>query len=472
MNEHKPDHSDDLTNRLRRSVDTDVPALSSELVSGAAGRRAPFLIDHGRTARVASASLVAVAAVAVGSLVVTNPFLPRAPIFVAAAGAPGGGQLTSALAEDARIALWIDYDYVAGPGLSTEGGRGGVYQLQRVGTADGLLADLAERFGVEGTVAETSYFDPAWPSYIVGSEDGTAPSVSVTWSGTGTWWYSNPAAYPEPVCELVAYETENGVEEFEECAQPEIPAEQSLAPSEAEAKELAADLFADLGLDVAAADVRVIADAWQTVASASLTVDGVATAIDYSIGWTPLGEIAWASGHSIEVVERGDFETVSATEAVDRLADWRWFGAGGPDYQGGMSILAAAGGLARDAAADPGASDASVASPVEEPGATEPVEPVEPTIEPVEPGDPGEEPIVEPTEEPTVMPEPQQVTVTVETAEATLLLMWDADGNAWLVPGYALQHPDGFWNTIVSLVDGVIELPAPVEGEVTPFRED
>lgn len=489
MNDHSRDHrdhTDDLTDRLRRSAGTDAPALSPELVTGAATRRAPRLIDHGRTARIASASMTAVAAVAVGSLVIANPFAARGPLFTAAAGAPAGpAAAAGAMAEDARMMMWIDYDYVAGPGLSTDGGRGSVYQLQRVGTPEGLLGELAERFGVDGAVAETSYFDPAWPSYIVGPEDGTAPSLTVTWSGTGTWWYSNPAAYPEPVCELVAYETENGVEEFEECAQPEIPAEQSLAPSEAEAKELAADLFGDLGLEVSAADVRVIADAWQTMASASLTVDGVATAIDYSIGWTPLGQIAWASGHSIEVVERGEFDTVSPTAAVDRLTDWRWFGAGGPDYQGGVSILAAAGGLARDAAADPGVPDASVSSPVEQPGTTEPVEPtpgessqpgegttVEPVDPTIEPGEPGEEPIVDPTEEPSVMPEPQQVTVTVDTAEATLLLMWDADGNAWLVPGYAMQHPDGFWNTIVSLVDGVIELPAPVEGEVTPFRED
>lgn len=488
MNDHSSEQSDALTDRLRRSAGSDAPALSPELVAGAPGRRAPRLIDHGRTARVASASLAAVAAVAVGSLVVANPFAPRAPLFTAAAGAPTGAASASAgvMAEDARIALWIDYDYVAGSGLSTAGGRGGVYQLQRVGTPELVLAGLAEDFGVDGAVAETSYFDPTWPSYIVGPEDGTAPSVSITWSGTGNWWYSNPGAYPDPVCELVEYETENGVEQFEECTQPEIPAAESLAPSEAEAADLAADLFRDLGLDVDAGDVRVMADAWQTMATVNLEVDGIATAIDYSVAWTPLGEIAWAYGHSIEVVDRGDFDTVSAVDAVDRLEDWRWFGAGGPDYQGGMSILAAESGVARDAAAGFGAPDTPVSSPdssaTDEPGGatdggTSEPNPGEPS-EPVEPGDPGTEPVeptdpfVDPTIEPEPLPEPETVTVTVDEAEATLLLMWDADGNAWLVPGYAMQHPDGFWNTIVSLVEGVIELPAPIEGEVVPFLED
>lgn len=491
------DHTDDLSDRLRRAAGSDAPALSPELVAGAPSRRAPRLIDHGRTARVASASLVAVAAVAVGSLVVANPFAPRAPLFTAAAaGAPNSTAAAGAMVEDARMMMWIDYDYVAGPGLSTDGGRGTVYQLQRVGSAESVLADLADRFGVDGEVAETSYFDPAWPSYVVGPEDGSGPSIQVTWSGTGNWWYNNPAAYPDPVCEIVAYETENGTEEFEECTQPAIAAEQSLAPSEAEAAELAAELFSDLGLDVQADDIRVMADDWQTMATANLVVDGVATAVDYSVAWTPLGEIAWASGHSIEVVERGTFDTVSPVDAVERLEDGRWFGAAGPDYRGGMSILAAESGVARDAAAGLAASDTPVSSPdssaTDEPGGatdggstepspgeptepgdpgTEPTEPTDP-VEPVEPTEPGVEPSVEPTIEPAPLPEPEMVTVTVDDAEATLLMLWDADGNAWLVPGYAMQHPDGFWNTIVSLIEGVIELPAPIEGEIMPFLED
>lgn len=478
------DTADNLTDRLRRSAGTDAPApdLSPDLVASAPARRAPRLVNHGRTTRAASASLAAVAAVAVGSLVIVNPFAPQGPLFTAAAtgGAPGAVE-ASALADQARIALWIDYDYVAGPALTTEGGSGGVYQLRRIGTPEEVLVDMAEQFGVDGAVEQTSYFDPAWPSYVVGPEDGSAPSITVTWSGTGNWWYSNPEVYPEPVCSLVDYETENGTQQFEECVAPEIPASESLAPSEAEAQAQAAELFAVMGLEVEPAAVRVTADAWQTTAIANLVVDGVATAIDYSVAWSPLGEIAWASGHSIEVVDRGDFGTVSATAAVDRLNDGRWYGAGGPDYQGGMGILAAESGLARDAAPATGGPDAAVSSSAEEPaptepGAVEPVAPIEQPVAPTEPAQPTDEPIVdplvEPTTEPAPLPEPQQVTVTVDSAEATLLLLWDADGNAWLVPGYALQHPDGFWNTIVSLVEGVIELPPPFEGEITPFLED
>lgn len=490
MNEHTSDPAD----RLRRSAGSadSAPELAPELVTSASSRRAPRLINHGRVTRAASVSMAAVAAVAVGSLVIANPFAPRAPLFLAAEGSGPASAQSSALAEDARIALWINYEYLAGDGLSTDSGRGNVYQLQRVGTPEQVLRDAAAEFGLAGEPVESAYFDPAYPTYVIGAEDGTAPSLTVTWAGTGSWWYSNPAAYPPPVCERVSGQDENGESfEYDDCVQAQI--ENSLAPSGAEAQAQAAELFGATGLDVDADEIRIIADEWQTMAAASLTVEGVATAIEYAMAWAPTGEIAWATGHAIDIIDRGGFDTVSAVSAVERLTDWRWFGAAGPDYQGGMNILAAESGVARDAGAPLGSPDTSVSSPVEEPGTGEPGEP-EPTepgtsepgepgtepVEPIDPGtgeepkpvDPGTEPEPLPTIEPEPMPEPETVTVTVDDAEATLLLMRDSQGNAWLVPGFAMPHPDGWFNTIVSLIEGVIELPAPFDGEITPYVEE
>ena len=84
------------------------------------------------------------------------------------------------------------------------------------------------------------------------------------------------------------------------------------------------------------------------------------------------------------------------------------------------------------------------------------------------PVEPGAEPLPEPTAEPFPV-KPEVVVVKVDKATPTLLMMWDAEGNAGLVPGFAMQHPDGGWNTIVSLDDGVIQLPAPIE---TPPVDD
>src|SRR5690606_6615763 len=91
------------------------------------------------------------------------------------------------------------------------------------------------------------------------------------------------------------------------------------------------------------------------------------------------------------------------------------------------------------------------------------------TIEPA-PANPDGEPTILP--EPEQLPEPETVTVTLENAEATLLLVWDVDGNAWLVPGYAYEQPEqGFWISVISLVEGVIQLPEPTTVEILPAEE-
>ncbi|MCS0500744.1 hypothetical protein [Protaetiibacter mangrovi] len=470
------DISDDAESRLRRAAALDAPELDPTLVTTAPDRPAPRMLRHGRAARAAGISITAVAAVSVGALVVPGIVAPRAPLFTAVSAS--GGTEASALSADSKLAYWVDYDYVAGPGLSSEGGHGSVYQLRRVGAPEEVLAAAAAALGLDGDPVESQYSSPDYPSYVVGPEDGSAASISLSWAGTGDWWYNDPTAYPAPVCVDTPVEGGDG-ETYQDCAQPEIPASESKAPSEAQARELAAELFKATGFDVAASEVRVTVDPWQTYASANLTVDGVATALEYSVAWSPLGSIAWAAGHSIEVVDRGGYDTVSPVSAVSRIADGRWFGAAGPDYASVGVLYAADAGLARDAAGAV-STDAATDAPADGDGASgsegATVEPV--PSEPTDPGDPGvvlpepeptEVPGTDPTDpglEPQPVPTPETVTVTLDHAESTLLLLWDVDGNAWLVPGYAYENPDGdFWTTIVSLVEGVIALPEPVRIE-------
>ena len=45
------------------------------------------------------------------------------------------------------------------------------------------------------------------------------------------------------------------------------------------------------------------------------------------------------------------------------------------------------------------------------------------------------------------------------SSKKTHLLIWDAKGGAWLVPGYMLKNSDGWYNSVISLVDGIIALP-------------
>ena len=467
---------DDVSARLRRSLNAPAPELSTDLVGGAADRTAPHIVNRGRRLQLAGAATAAVAIVAVGALVIA-PNFQRAPLFTASGtGSTENSPAAADSSMDMRIANWVNYEYVPGDGLSTQGGDGHVYQLKRAGSAEQVLLDAAHAFGVDGNATKSSYFDPAYPTYFVGSEDGTTPSVTVTWSGTGDWWYNNPAAYPPVVCTPATEEQKlvgGDAIAPEVCSAPE--ATPSLAPSESEARSQAKALFAETGFEVDASDIRVTADEWSTTAAASLTVGGIQTAIEWSVSWSPTGEISWASGHSIDVVDRGNYGTVSEKDAVGRLADWRWYGQPGPEYSGGM-MYALDSGMARSVETEPTPETAAPAetpadtptdpapAPTEDPGTGEPSEP-----------DPGVAP--EPNPDPTVLPdpmptpeEPKTVVVTVDETFSTLLLMWDSKGNAWLVPGLAVQNPEGWWVTVVSLVEGVIELPAPIE--IEPYAVD
>jgi hypothetical protein len=414
--------------------------------------------------------MVAAASVAIVALVVT-PSSPRAPLFTAgAAASPNAASLPEgAASSDMRVGMWIDYRYTAGAGLATDGGSGNVYKLERTGTVESRVAEIGSTFGIDGEPAPSEFSDPAYPTWSLGPIDGTAPSVSVTWAGTGDWWYNNPTAGPFYECAAI--------EPGESCGDGEEPPVVSAAPAEAEARSLAQQLFRSTGFEPDADQIEVVADEWQTTATAHLEVDGIATALNWSVSWSNTGEISWASGHSITVQDRGAYDTISASESVDRLADGRWFGAPGPDYQGDAVLFAA---------------DSGRAGPLTdvEPGVEPTAEPIEPSVTPEPAPDPETVPTAEPAPEtvpepvpgdqPPVEPTPiapEVVEVTVDEAEATLLLMWDSDGNAWLVPGFAMRMPEGWWNSMVSLVPGVIELPEPIVlnplvGEVDSSTQD
>jgi hypothetical protein len=109
----------------------------------------------------------------------------------------------------------------------------------------------------------------------------------------------------------------------------------------------------------------------------------------------------------------------------------------------------------------------TVSSDVTESG-TEPS--VEPTAEPY--GDDTVEPTEVTTEEPTVdpipEPTPEKVVMKLVSSKKTHLLIWDANGGAWLVPGYMLKNTDGWYSSVISLVDGVIALPK-LDAGITPM---
>lgn len=455
-------HNDyDFDNRLRSGFGSpDMATGEGPLAAQSLEARSPRPRNPYRTRKIATGSLLGAGSLAVVGVLVTTVVLPgQAPLFSLADSPQGGARVESALS-DASMSWWVEYEYLAGEGLSSEGGRGNVYQLELEGTPEGLLSDVAKRLGVTGVPDKSAYFDPQWPVYVLGAEDWTAPSINVTWTGTGNWYYNNPAAYPEPVCTDVPPSPDGKQPGYVDCASPE-PAGPLVSVEEAKAE--AAALFSATGLDVLATDVRVLTnDEWGVGVAASLRVDGVDTALEWTMFWAPGPILASASGHAVTVIERGGFETIGPVAAVDRLASGMWWGAPSPAYYTTSAVTEP---LARDA----GSTDTSPPAPSE--GSSEPGELPEEEK-------PGEElPEVPPTEvplplpEPPVLEEPEIITVTVTAAEPTLLLVWDADGNAWLVPGYVMRHgeDDWAWTTVISLMDGVLALPEPMPVSIMPM---
>jgi len=357
---------------------------------------------------------VAVLALVLGTLVqVVFPPAPRTLIVLADSGAASAESFGD-------ISLAVDYNYVPGPGLSGAEGSGRVYELSLQGNPLDLLTELGGVYGVEGVSGPSQYFDEQWPGYVLGPEDWSGPTLNLTWSGTGPWYYSNPAAYQEPTCrEIIPEEGSEDLGGFE-CENPEPSGP---LPSVEEARATAVELLQKSGLDVVDSDLTVLAnDDWGVGFSAIQKLDGVDTALEWSVFFAPGPTLASVSGHAALPISRGEFTTVSPLAAVDRLASGQWWGSPAPLYHSGFDSVFADG------------------LPMDEP----------------------------------YYPEPGEVlTLTVESSEEAPLLVWDASGTAWLVPGYIMRHGSESWNTsaVISLEDGVIQLPEPTMVDVMPLPE-
>ncbi|MEY4451059.1 MAG: hypothetical protein RLZZ380_180 [Actinomycetota bacterium] len=393
-------------NKLQKAVGAKVPTLTDEtILAGIAKPRASV-----RKNLWLGLSGVAVAATAVFAVMPSNP----APLINLAQSQSQREGLSSS---DAKMSMWVEYEYVAGSGLSTAAGSDQVYRLNLNGSPEALVEKLAARFGVEGKLSKESYDDGKTYNYFFGnkakSEDA---SVSVYWSGTGSWYYGDYSKYSEKVN----------------------------LPSKAAALAAAQEIFADTGLDVSEDAITLTSGDWGMVAQASLQVGGEDTALEWMVNWAPNGEIIGVSGHSVSIEANGTFGTISAKDSVKRLGDWRYGGSAASSYYGGGMAMMSRGGTVSSDVTDSG-TEPSV-EPTAEPYGDDTVEPTDATTE---------EPSIDPIPEPT----PEKVVMKLVSSKKTHLLIWDADGGAWLVPGFMLKNTEGWYSSVISLVDGIIALP-------------
>lgn len=436
MNENL--NHNNLDARLKAADPVKDLTLDARLLQAAAMKKSKFRFDPKKF----GISLGAVAAVA--ALAISVPLLQPAakdsylitlassPSESGGAGVTPGASFASSgsAGADSMISSkmmlpWVQYEYVPGKNLSAATGRGFVYQIDLNGEPKSVLKKLADLFEISGPVKQQ---DPEFGSeyYTVGSQDGTGKSASVSWTGTGTWWFSDPTAWEAPQCLRYGENPdsttpEKWCEEYEETKPtPE------LIPTKAEIQSTALRLFKATGLTVSSQDLVITRDAWGASASASLPVEGQDTALEWTLQWGQNGKLAYAGGQSVEIISRGEFKTISALAAVKRITDWR-YGA----MVGNKTIQKYAPPASEYARTY--ANDSSV---------------------PLELGNQDSE-----TQEPKIQ------VLTIERAISALVMIYDKNGAAWLVPGYVLVADDGVsWpSTVFSLEEGIVELPDPVE---------
>jgi hypothetical protein len=335
----------------------------------------------------AAISSVAAAAVLVTALGV-GQLTPKAPLIQLSAGStqPESSLKMGTGAEGATkdMMMRAPIEYQAANALSSNGTNGHVYELKVVGDARSIARRAAEAMNFSGTESYQAEWDSA---VIEGKKDENGyplESVNASGTGTGSWSYWSGST---------VFSDEKVV----------VPV------SNASATEQALEIFSATGLEVSAADVRVSRDDYGMSASADLKIDGMQTGLVWSVHWNGEGEIDSAWGHSVELVDRGEFSNVSPVAAVERLSKFGyWSGVSETFYtQVGSKVY---------------------------------------SYESAE-------------------------AVNIDGSELTNGLVYDAKGNAWLVPSYVLSSKDyGFQGSVIALVDGVIELPK--ESEVMPMDSE
>ena len=454
---------DELDARLRKADPANkakTEPLSAEILAAASksklrlGLTQRFELLSAKARGFALGGLVSGTAAILAVAIVVNPI--QTPLIQLAAsyqGPSNGSGSMSEASDDKMMSMpFFSYDYVAGPNLSNEGGSGQIYKLVRTGTPESILQKVSRLFDVQGSVKKFPDFSEANPGYFFGESDdpwgidNQNPIVSVWWSGTASWYYSNPSdSSISSSCSSM--DAEGFCEEWiEPVSTPE------LLPSKSEAIAKALEVFNATGLAVTESDLRVDMSEWGVSVSAAMAVDNQLTSIEWYIGWGSDGEISYAQGHSVVAQAVGTYNTISPVQAMDRLDQWIWYGSP-PSYlyEKYPAIY----------------SDMSVRNePLVDPEVSE----TEETTEPIEPS-PSEtaSAVPEPTETEPAPVEPQVVTLTIVRAESALLGIWDAAGDVWLVPGWVMFNDEGWWSTVISLIEGIIALPDPGMFDVEPL---
>ena len=326
----------------------------------------------------------------------------------------GGAAEESDAAADSTDLMWGSTRAVfIASGLPGEAGDAEAFGYDPTGVASAdTAADVASALGVEGDVVEEVGY------WMVGQPDGR--NVIVYDDGTASLSYSDPSLDPwacavqggevDPDSGVSEGDEGGGADGFGGCATDGAGPADPIAT--------ATDFLTTIGVDVSGLDLVV-----EYSEAGSAAVSGYLPEVDHSMGglWsltvTDAGVYsAW--GWLAPQTSLGDYDVISATDAVERLMDPR-FGA-----SNGVMPLATA---------EAGADTAVSSEPQQPPSAVQPVEPGAPIAWPV-------------------------TTYTITDAELTRSTYTLPDGAVVLLPTWSLTAADdgGTW-TVVALTEAGLD---------------
>lgn len=390
----------------------------------------------------AGAVLVGGGGYAVGASGADEPAAPPIALQGAAgsamADAPMGAQ-EMAGAADARSMMapgWFGGRTVfSGSGLPGAAGTAQAWAFDATSAATAeAAARAAQVLGVDGEPRQE------WGQWIVGTNDGTSPSVAVGVDGQASMWFYDRAWDPS-VCGATgggaSAEPGSADGEMSTMVEPGMPAEPAPAdpsvcdpsstPTGDAAIATARDLVADLGVDPAGYEFTVSDDTGVpglVSVTGAQVVDGTQTGVIWSVQLAGTG-VQSASGPLASLVDLGTYDVISADEAVERLNDPRF----GASY-GGVVPLAA-----RAEATDAVAPDVAV---------------VEPTDAPTVPSVPAAgSPLAWPVQD-----------VTLTDARIGVTQLTTPTGATLLVPAWELSDADGGTWSVVAVAEGQLDLTA------------
>lgn len=426
----------ELRNRLKSADPAkSAPELNEGIVARAAlSNRRGFTSFRVARLTVAAASLSIVGLAATTLSLNLGP--ANAPLFELASAGTSQAQMStgmsaesSPMVSDKMMWLPFTYDYVAGE-LSTATGQGKVYQAEMIGDPEGILRNLARVFGLIGEPKVDEWSSPEFPSYSI--QDGNS-SVSIYFSGTASWYFSSWSEYDYGCPVVQSTESSSGeeaerTEEFQYCEPKPTP---ELIPTEQEMIVQALEIYGAIGIGLYRTEARIYRDDWGASISFPNTQNGIETGQDYYLGWGMDGKLSYATGSSFRLVERGDFETISALDAVARISDGRWFGGAPSSYY--QATIASAGPAVLPSTRQETNQDQTDFSDEQ------------------------------------IEFEPEVLDLLITRSEAVTLSVYDAKGNLWFVPGYLLFNDQGWFDSIISLEEGVIQLPEPIDFEILPY---